>query len=69
LNHDRQPRHVLLAVSVGNMLEWYDFNVFAFMALPIAKNFFPGSNPAAALLSAQGLRGGAQLANGRAGQG
>ena len=44
-------RRVIFAASIGNVMEWYDFNIFAFMAAPLAKNFFPAGDPAAALLS------------------
>jgi MFS transporter, MHS family, proline/betaine transporter len=46
-----QSRHAIYAASIGNVMEWYDFNVFAFMAVPLAKNFFPGSDATAGLLS------------------
>jgi MHS family proline/betaine transporter-like MFS transporter len=46
-----QSRKAIYAASIGNVMEWYDFNVFAFMAVPLAKNFFPAGDPAAALLS------------------
>jgi len=46
-----QSRKAIYAASIGNVMEWYDFNIFAFMAAPLAKNFFPGSDPAAGLLS------------------
>jgi len=39
------------APLMGNVLEWYDFAVYAFIAAYIAKNFFPTSAPATALLS------------------
>ena len=44
-------RQAIVRASIGNLLEWYDFNIFAFMAPSIAKTFFPGSDPATALLS------------------
>jgi MFS transporter, MHS family, proline/betaine transporter len=46
-----QSRKAIYAASIGNVMEWYDFNIFAFMAVPLAKNFFPGSDAAAGLLS------------------
>jgi MHS family proline/betaine transporter-like MFS transporter len=46
-----QSRKAIYAASIGNVMEWYDFNLFAFMALPLAKNFFPSADPAAGLLS------------------
>ena len=33
------------AASIGNLLEWYDWGVYAFFAAPIAKLYFPDSNP------------------------
>jgi MHS family proline/betaine transporter-like MFS transporter len=35
----------ILAASVGNLLEWYDFSVYALFAIYIAGNFFPRSDP------------------------
>ena len=40
-----QPRHVLLAVSIGNMLEWYDFAVYGFLTPVIARIMFPSGDP------------------------
>ena len=31
----------IVATSIGNMLEWYDFTVYALLARYIAENFFP----------------------------
>jgi MHS family proline/betaine transporter-like MFS transporter len=39
------------AAVVGNVLEWYDFAVYAFVAGSIAKQFFPESDDVTALLS------------------
>jgi MHS family proline/betaine transporter-like MFS transporter len=35
----------VVAASIGNMLEWYDFTVYASFALYIAHNFFPSNDP------------------------
>ncbi len=35
----------IVATSIGNMLEWYDFTVYALFAGYIAANFFPGHDP------------------------
>jgi MHS family proline/betaine transporter-like MFS transporter len=43
-------RAVTLA-TLGNVMEWYDFTVYGFLAIAISVNFFPGSDPNAALLS------------------
>jgi len=42
----------IVATSIGNMLEWYDFTVFALFARYIAGNFFPGSDRTTNLLKA-----------------
>ena len=35
----------VLAASIGNMLEWYDFTIYASFAIYIARNFFPSNDP------------------------
>jgi MHS family proline/betaine transporter-like MFS transporter len=37
---------------IGNVLEWYDFAVYGFVAAIIGKNFFPGSDETTELLKA-----------------
>ncbi len=44
------PREALLASSVGNFIEWYDFAIYGFMATVLADIFFPSSSPTASLL-------------------
>jgi MFS family permease len=47
----RTPRARQVAAAViGNAFEWYDFVVFGFVSVVIARLFFPGSNEYAALL-------------------
>jgi MFS transporter, MHS family, alpha-ketoglutarate permease len=38
--------------SIGNLIEWYDFYVYNYLALYFAKAFFPGSSPTVQLLNA-----------------
>jgi hypothetical protein len=38
------------AALVGNLLEWYDFAVYGFMAAMIGKAFFPATDPLNSLL-------------------
>jgi MFS transporter, MHS family, proline/betaine transporter len=45
-----RPRRALLAVTLGNMLEWYDFAVYAFLTAVIGKVMFPTGNATASLL-------------------
>lgn len=43
-------RRVLVAASLGNFVEWFDFGVYGFMATVIARHFFPSDNPTTGLL-------------------
>ena len=45
-----KSQRALWAAAIGNLLEWYDFGVYGFLAVLIAANFFPGSDPTTALL-------------------
>ena len=44
-------RRVIIAASVGNIIEWYDFYIFGSLAAILSVKFFEQSNPVAALLS------------------
>lgn len=44
-------RTVILASSVGTLIEWYDFYIFGALASIISTKFFPAINPTAAYLS------------------
>jgi MFS family permease len=47
----KQIRKVIFASSVGTLIEWYDFYIFGSLAPIIAAQFFPKTDPTAALLS------------------
>jgi len=49
--HYAGPR-AILAASVGNALEWYDFSVYAFFAIYISRNVFVDAGGASALINA-----------------
>ena len=40
------------AAVIGNVLEWYDFAIYAYLATIVATNFFPATDDLTALLSA-----------------
>lgn len=42
---------IIGASSLGTLIEWYDFYIFGSLATVIANQFFPKTNPTAALLS------------------
>ncbi|WP_149570174.1 MFS transporter [Serratia bockelmannii] len=48
----RRSRQALLASSVGNFIEWYEFGVYGFLATVIAANFFTlqGENEVTSLI-------------------
>src|SRR5260221_3259960 len=44
-------RRVIVAASVGNVIEWYDFYIFGSLAAVLSVKFFEQSHPVAALLN------------------
>lgn len=46
-----QRRHAILAGSVGNAVEWFDWALYSALAPIFAVQFFPATDPAAALLA------------------
>lgn len=51
---ERQGRTILAGV-IGNVLEWYDFALFGFLAPVLAPQFFPTESTVASLLSSFGV--------------
>ncbi|WP_082102574.1 MFS transporter [Robbsia andropogonis] len=54
-------RRLIVASSIGNALEWFDFAAYGFFAVTIAKLFFPASNPTVSLLLTFGTFGASYL--------
>jgi MHS family proline/betaine transporter-like MFS transporter len=48
-------RHRIMAGFVGNVLEWYDFALYGYLAGIIAPVFFPEDNPTAGLIATYGI--------------
>src|SRR5215471_4723800 len=48
---------VVIAATIGNVLEWFDFLVYGFFAVTIAEVFFPAGNPTVSLLITFGAFG------------
>jgi len=46
-----QSRKAIYAATIGNVMEWYDFGVFGFLAGSLALNFFPKDDPRTSLLN------------------
>ena len=49
-DHVKLPVRHVVAVLVGNTLEFYDFLTFSFFALQIGRTFFPTEDPSSSLL-------------------
>src|SRR6201993_2437914 len=47
----KKLRRVVIAASVGNIIEWYDFYIFGSLAAILAVKFFEKGHPVAAFLS------------------
>src|SRR5579863_6663453 len=54
-------RKVIVAATIGNVLEWFDFVVYGFLAVTISEVFFPAGNPTVSLLVTFGAFGLAYL--------
>ncbi|MBV9553348.1 MAG: MFS transporter, partial [Alphaproteobacteria bacterium] len=48
---------VIVAASMGNALEWFDFLIYGYFAVTISKVFFPPGNDTVALLQTFGAFG------------
>ena len=48
---------VIIAATIGNVLEWFDFLVYGFFAVTIAEVFFPSGDPTVSLLITFGTFG------------
>src|ERR1700722_10686475 len=55
----QQPsmRRLIVAATIGNVFEWFDFVVYGFFAVTLAEVFFPAGNPTVALLVTFGAFG------------
>nr|WP_315596274.1 MFS family transporter [uncultured Cupriavidus sp.] len=51
----RKRVFAIVAASSGNLVEWFDFYIYAFCALYFAPSFFPKADPTAQLLNTAGV--------------
>lgn len=51
----RQRIYSIVAASSGNLVEWFDFYIFAFFAVYFAPQFFPKADPTVQLLNTAGI--------------
>jgi MFS transporter, MHS family, proline/betaine transporter len=52
---------VIIAASIGNAMEWFDFLIYGYFAVTISKVFFPSGNETASLLLTLGTFGAAYV--------
>ncbi|HFC05476.1 MAG TPA: MFS transporter [Rhizobiales bacterium] len=50
-----QQRKARLAGTIGNVVEWYDFALYGYLAAIIGRLFFPNEDPSASLLASYGV--------------
>src|ERR1700680_2213054 len=50
-------RRLIVAATIGNVFEWFDFVVYGFFAVTIAEVFFPAGDPTVSLLVTFGAFG------------
>lgn len=51
----KKRRLALIGGSLGNLVEWYDWFVYASFAIYFADSFFPGDNPTTQLMNTAGI--------------
>ena len=57
MDRTASPGRAVAAAVVGNVLEWYDFAVYGYLAGIIGRNFFPSGDASAELLASFGVFG------------
>ena len=55
---DVKRRRLVIAATIGNLLEWYDFFAYGILAITIARLFFPTQSEVTSLLLALATYGG-----------
>ena len=55
MTEHRKAIRSIVGASSGNLVEWFDFYVYAFSSIYFAASFFPKSDPTAQLLNTAGV--------------
>ena len=50
INRCQSVGRAVFAATIGNVLEWYDFTIYAAFAVSISKTFFPTDNEVVSLM-------------------
>ena len=48
--HKQSTAKMVIAATAGNVLEWFDYSLYAFFAVVFSTNFFPANDPVVSLL-------------------
>ncbi|MEM6460379.1 MAG: MFS transporter [Pseudomonadota bacterium] len=59
--HRTENRRLVAAGMIGNVIEWYDFALYGYMASIISQLFFPSSDPTTSLIATYGAFAGGFL--------
>ncbi|MDG4864764.1 glycine betaine/L-proline transporter ProP [Streptomyces sp. T-3] len=51
ISEEQAVKRAVKATALGNAMEWFDFGVYAYLAVTIGQVFFPSGNPTAQTLS------------------
>lgn len=51
----QQQRKARIAGVIGNVVEWYDFALYGYLAVIIGRLFFPADDPASSLMASYGV--------------
>ncbi|MEO1193222.1 MAG: MFS transporter [Pseudomonadota bacterium] len=54
-DEQRHDKKALAAGMAGNVIEWYDFTLYGYLAVVISQLFFPHEDPAVSLLATYGV--------------
>jgi MHS family proline/betaine transporter-like MFS transporter len=57
VSREKSFTRLVVAVSIGNALEWYDISSYGYFAVYVSRAFFPNSDPAISLLLTFGTFG------------
>jgi MHS family proline/betaine transporter-like MFS transporter len=57
VSREKSFTRLVIAVSIGNALEWYDISSYGYFAVYVSRAFFPNSDPAISLLLTFGTFG------------
>lgn len=55
MTQNKPVRRVVVASSLGSVVEWYDYAIYGYFSVTLAQKFFPSDDPVASLLAVYGV--------------